>query len=161
MKANRETAASGKGGRRMTTGKQVVVIVEVGEDYTDQLHVIDVDQCSMEEAQQIARDLGYRVIGELCAVVDTIDETHIIVTVEPEEEEEEEITWAEIMDKARHLALNSDTFTDNPKKKASDVYLVKDIRLVVDAFAKDIEEGKLGSYDDPASFLDRHGIEWE
>ena len=84
----------------MTTGKQVI-IVEVGEDYTDQLHTIEVDQCSMEEAQQIARDLGYRVIGELCAIVDTIDETHIIVTVEPKDEEEEEMTWAEIMDEAR------------------------------------------------------------
>jgi hypothetical protein len=74
----------------VTTGKQVVVIVEVGEDYIDQLHTIEIGHCSMEEAQQIARDLGYRVIGELCAIVDTINETHIIVTVEPEEEEEEE-----------------------------------------------------------------------
>lgn len=71
------------------------------------------------------------------------------------------MTWAEIMDKARHLALNSGTFTDDPEEKADDVYLVKDIRLVVDAFAKDIEEGKLGSYSDPAEFLDKHDIEWE
>ena len=71
------------------------------------------------------------------------------------------MTWAEIMNKAWHLALNSGVFTDDPEKKADDVYLVKDIQLVVDAFAKDIEEGKLGSYDDPASFLDAHNIEWE
>ena len=71
------------------------------------------------------------------------------------------MTWAEIMNKAWHLALNSGVFTDDPEKKADDVYLVKDIQLVVDAFAKDIEEGKLDSYDDPASFLDAHNIEWE
>ena len=78
-----------------------------------------------------------------------------------EEEVTTKMTWTEIVDKARHLALNSGTFTDDPEKKADDVYLVKDIRLVVDAFAKDIEEGKLGSYSDPAEFLDKHGIEWE
>ena len=71
------------------------------------------------------------------------------------------MTWTEIMNKARHLALNSGIFTDDPEKEADDVYLVKDIRLVVDAFARDIEEGKLGSYDDPGSFLDAHGIEWK
>jgi hypothetical protein len=74
---------------------------------------------------------------------------------------EVKMTWTEIMDKARHLALNSGTFTDDPEEKADDVYLVKDIRLVVDAFAKDIKEGKLGSYSEPAEFLDKHGIEWE
>ena len=78
-----------------------------------------------------------------------------------EEEMTTKMTWTEIMDKARHLALNSGTFTDDPEEKADDVYLVKDIRLVVDAFAKDIEEGKLGSYSEPAEFLDKHGIEWE
>ena len=71
------------------------------------------------------------------------------------------MTWAEIMDKARYLALNSGTFTDDPEEKAGDVYLVKDIRLVVEAFAKDIEEGKLGTYNEPSEFLDRHGIEWK
>lgn len=71
------------------------------------------------------------------------------------------MTWTEIMDQARHLALHSGTFTDDPKEKADDVYLVKDIRLVIEAFAKDIEEGKLGSYSEPAVFLDAHGIEWE
>jgi hypothetical protein len=77
------------------------------------------------------------------------------------EEEEEEVTWTEIMNRAWHLALNSGTFTDDPEEKAGDVYLVKDIRLVVEAFAKDIEEGKLSSYSEPAEFLNKHGIEWE
>lgn len=71
------------------------------------------------------------------------------------------MTWVDIMNKARHLALNSGTYTDNPEEKADDVYLVKDIDLVIKAFAKDIEEGKLDSYSDPAEFLDAHGIEWE
>jgi len=71
------------------------------------------------------------------------------------------MTWIEIMNKARHLALYSGVFTDDPEEEAGDVYLVKDIRLVIDAFARDIEEGKLGNYDDPASFLDAHGIEWK
>src|SRR5690606_12866304 len=62
-----------------------------------------------------------------------------------EEEEEEEVTWTEIMNKAWHLALNSGTFTDDPEEKAGDVYLVKDIKLVVDAFAKDIEKGSLAA----------------
>jgi hypothetical protein len=74
---------------------------------------------------------------------------------------ERRMNWTEIMNKAWHLALYSGTFTDDPQKKADDVYLVKDIRLVVDAFAKDIEEGRLGSYSEPAEFLDKHGIEWE
>ena len=71
------------------------------------------------------------------------------------------MTWAEIMNKAWYLALNSGVFTDDPEEKADDVYLVKDIRLVVEAFAQDIEEGKLGSYSEPAEFLDKHGIDWE
>ena len=81
-----------------------------------------------------------------------------------EEEEEKmttKMTWTEIMSKARHLALNSGTFTDDPREKADDVYLVKDIGLVVAAFAKDIEEGKIGNYSEPAEFLNAHGIEWE
>ena len=83
---------------------------------------------------------------------------------ENQKEEEKmttKMTWVDIMNKARHLALNSGTYTDNPEEKAGDVYLVKDIDLVIKAFAKDIEEGKLDSYSDPAEFLDAHGIEWE
>jgi hypothetical protein len=61
----------------------IVAIVEVGEDYTDRLITIEADHCSLEEAQQIARDAGYQVIADLCDVVDTTDEIHIIVAVEP------------------------------------------------------------------------------
>ena len=61
-----------------------IAIVEVGEDYTERLITIETDRCSMEEAQQIAKDAGYRVIPELCAVVPTIHEVHVIVAVEPE-----------------------------------------------------------------------------
>ena len=88
-------------------------------------------------------------------------EVEVRETIQGGNDMEAKMTWTEIMDKARHLALNSGTFTDDPEEKADDVYLVKDIRLVVDAFAKDIEEGKLGSYSEPAEFLDKHDIEWE
>jgi len=70
-------------------GRQIVAIVEVGEDYTDKLIAIKADHCSMEEAQRMAKDAGYQVIDELCDIVHTIDEIHIIVAVEPEGEEEE------------------------------------------------------------------------
>ena len=61
-----------------------IAIVEIGEDYTDRLISIKTDRCSMEEAQQIAKDAGYQVIPELCAVVPTTHEVQIIVAVEPE-----------------------------------------------------------------------------
>jgi hypothetical protein len=61
-----------------------ITIVEIGEDYTDRLISIKTDRCSMEEAQQIAKDAGYQIIPELCAVVPTTHEVQIIVAVEPE-----------------------------------------------------------------------------
>ena len=64
-------------------GKQVVAIVEVGNDYTDRLRTIEVENCTMEEAQQIAKYLGHQIITELCTIVHTIDGAHIIVAVEP------------------------------------------------------------------------------
>ena len=67
--------------------KQVIAIVEVGNDYTDRLRTIEVEDCTMAQAQQIARDLGYQVIAEHCTIVHTIDDIHIIVTVAPKEEE--------------------------------------------------------------------------
>jgi hypothetical protein len=70
------------------------------------------------------------------------------------------MVWTEIMDKARKLAY-SGTFTDDPGKTDGTTYLVEDMDLVVKAFARDIEEGKLGSYNEPAEFLDKHGIEWK
>jgi hypothetical protein len=65
----------------------IIAIVEVGEDYTDRLITINANHCSLEEAQQIAKEAGYQVIAELCSIVPTTHETHIIVAVEPKEEE--------------------------------------------------------------------------
>ena len=65
-------------------GVVVIAIVEVGEDYIDQLITIKTDRCSLEEAKKEARDAGYRVIDEYCQVVPTTHEVHIIVAVEPE-----------------------------------------------------------------------------
>lgn len=74
----------------MTTKKRVIAIVEVGKDYTDKLRTIEVEDCSLEEAQRMVKGAGYQIIDDLCTIVHTIDEIHIIVTVEPEGEEEEE-----------------------------------------------------------------------
>ena len=62
----------------------VIAIVEVGEDYIDQLITIKTNRCSLEEAKKEARDAGYRVIDECCHVVPTTHEVHVIVAVEPE-----------------------------------------------------------------------------
>ena len=72
-----------------------------------------------------------------------------------------EMTYEQMVSEARKRALHSGTFTDDPEEKADDVYLVKDIDLVVKAFLKDIEEGDTAEYSEPAEFLDKHGIEWE
>ena len=61
----------------------MIAIVEVGEDYTDRLITIKADHCSLEEAKKEANDAGYQVIDELCDIVHTIDEIHVIVAVEP------------------------------------------------------------------------------
>ena len=68
------------------TERQTIAIVEIGKDYTERLKTIEVKNCSLVQAQQIARDLGYQVITEYCTIVDTIDSVHIIVTVDPKEE---------------------------------------------------------------------------
>jgi hypothetical protein len=68
----------------------MIAIVEVGEDYTDKLLTIKTNHCSMEDAQKDARDAGYQVIDELCDIVHTMHEVHIIVAVEPEGGEEGE-----------------------------------------------------------------------
>ena len=70
----------------MMTERQTLAIVEVGEGYTDRLRTVEVNNCSMSQAQQLAKDLGYQVIADLCTIVDTIDSVHIIVTVDPKEE---------------------------------------------------------------------------
>ena len=61
-----------------------IAIVEVGEDYTDTLISIKGKNCSLEEAQRMAKEAGYQVIPELCAVVPTTHEVQITVAVEPE-----------------------------------------------------------------------------
>lgn len=66
------------------TERYTVAVVEVGEDYTERLRTIEVDHCSLAQAQQLVRDLGYQVITDLCTIVHTFDEIHIIVAVEPE-----------------------------------------------------------------------------
>jgi hypothetical protein len=65
------------------TTPYMIAIVEVGEDYTERLITIKADRCSLEEAQQIARDAGYQVITDLCSVVPTTYEVQITVAVEP------------------------------------------------------------------------------
>lgn len=72
-----------------------------------------------------------------------------------------DMTYEQMVSEARKRALHSGTFTDDPEEKADDVYLVKDIRLVIKAFLKDIEAGDAAEYNEPAEFLDKHGIEWE
>ena len=39
--------------------RQTVAIVEVGQDYTDRLRTIEVEHCTMTQAQQIAQELDY------------------------------------------------------------------------------------------------------
>ena len=62
----------------------VIAIVEVGEDYTDRLITVKAKDCSLEEAQRMAKEAGYQVIPELCAVVPTTHEVQITVAVEPD-----------------------------------------------------------------------------
>ena len=68
----------------MITEGYTIAIIEVGEDYTERLKTIKVENCSLVQAQQLAKDAGYQVIAELCTIVPTVNEVHIIVTVEPE-----------------------------------------------------------------------------
>jgi len=72
--------------------------------------------------------------------------------------------YADMVSEARRRALQSGIFTDNPEEYAKNpgqMYLVSNIDLVIKAFLKDIEEGDVAEYKDPADFLDKHGIEWE
>ncbi len=69
----------------MMMEKQRVAIVEVGEDYANKRQTIEVEDCSMTQAQQLARDLGYQVIPEHCIIVQTT-----IVTVAPKKKGGEE-----------------------------------------------------------------------
>lgn len=70
------------------------------------------------------------------------------------------MTYDQIVNEARRRAL-SGTFTDRQEELAGDVYLVKDMQQVIDAFIKDIEAGDTAVYDSPEDFLNHHKIEWE
>ena len=67
----------------------IIAIVEVGERHVTRLVTTRTEQCSMKEAQQIARDAGYQVINNLCYMVPVAHEMHIVVAVEPEKEVKE------------------------------------------------------------------------
>ena len=60
----------------------LIAIVEVGDRYITRLITTKADRCTMEEAQQIARGAGYQVINDLCTIVPTSNEVHIVVAVE-------------------------------------------------------------------------------
>lgn len=60
----------------------LIAIVEVGERYVTRAVSTRTKQCSMKEAQKIARDAGYQVINDFCTIVPTSNEVHIIVAVE-------------------------------------------------------------------------------
>ncbi len=64
----------------------IIALVEVGDRYITRLVTTKAEQCSMKEAQQIARDAGYQVIEDLCYIVPVAHEVHVVVAVEPEEE---------------------------------------------------------------------------
>jgi len=62
----------------------LIAIVEVGDRYVTRTVTTRAKQCSMKEAQQIARGAGYRVIKDLCYIVPVEHEVHIVVAVEEE-----------------------------------------------------------------------------
>ena len=61
-----------------------VDIVEVGKTYTDKLLTIKANNCSLEKAKQFAKDIGYKVIDELCNIVPTTHKVNITIAVESE-----------------------------------------------------------------------------
>lgn len=73
------------------------------------------------------------------------------------------MSWAEICDEARRRAYDARNITDDRAEfeKDPNLWLVKDMQLVVDAHTKDIEAGDTAEYSEPAEFLDKHDIEWE
>jgi len=62
----------------------LIAIVEVGDCYVARAVSTRAERCTMKEAQQIARSAGYRVIEDLCYMVPTAHEVHIVVAVEEE-----------------------------------------------------------------------------
>lgn len=66
--------------------KYMIALVEVGEFHIGRVVTTKADYCTLQEAKQIAREAGYRVIPELCTIVPTTHEVHVVIAVEPEEE---------------------------------------------------------------------------
>ena len=64
----------------------LIAIVEVGERYVTRAVSTRAKHCTLQEAKQITRSAGYQVIEDLCYVVPTTHEVHVVVAVEPEEE---------------------------------------------------------------------------
>jgi len=56
--------------------------VEVGDRYISRAVTTRTNSCTMKEAQQTARDAGYQVIYNLCYIVPTTHEVHIVIAVE-------------------------------------------------------------------------------
>lgn len=60
----------------------IIALVEVGDRYISRILTTKAERCTMEEAQQIARNAGYQVINDLCTIVPTTHEVHIVIAVE-------------------------------------------------------------------------------
>jgi hypothetical protein len=60
----------------------LIAIVEVGDRYITRAVSTRAEHCTMKEAQKIARDAGYQVIDNLCYIVPTTHEVHIVIAVE-------------------------------------------------------------------------------
>lgn len=73
---------------KYTPKPYTIAIVEVGERYIGRVISTKTDHCSMKEAQKIAKDAGYQVIPDLCTIVPSTHEIHIVVAVEEEVKEE-------------------------------------------------------------------------
>ena len=61
----------------------LILIEEIGDYYIDTLMIIKTNNCALEEAKKEARNAGYQVIDNLCTIIDTMHEVHVIVAVEP------------------------------------------------------------------------------
>lgn len=60
----------------------IIALVEVGDRYISRILTTKAERCTMKEAQQIAKGAGYQIIEDLCTIVPTTHEVHIVVAVE-------------------------------------------------------------------------------
>ncbi len=74
-----------------------------------------------------------------------------------------DMTYEQIVNEARRRATESGLITDNREECEADpnLWYVKDIQLVIDAYIKDIEAGDTAEDAGPEEFFARHGIEVE